>query len=106
MPQSHKGKITGLSLGPGALVAITGFMKNHMGISGFVAMAAGVIVGKIVELEALRYLIPVALFLMLYPSMLDVRPEGLAAVLTEPRLPIMLTYLKIAQTRMKKTDRI
>ena len=72
-----------------ALNRLGGFMRNHMGISGFIAMTAGVIVGKIVELEALRYLIPVALFLMLYPSMLDVRPEGLAAVLTEPRLPVI-----------------
>ena len=76
-------------MGLGALVAITGFMRNHMGISGFIAMAAGVIVGNITVLEPLRYLIPVALFLMLYPSMLDVRPEWLAAVLTEPRLPFI-----------------
>ena len=72
-----------------ALDRLGGYLKNHMGISGFIAMAAGVIVGNITVLEPLRYLIPVALFLMLYPSMLDVRPEGLAAVLAAPRLPII-----------------
>lgn len=50
-------------------------------------MAAGVAVGNLIELEAIRYVIPAALFLMLYPSMLDVRAENLAAVLTQPKLP-------------------
>jgi arsenite transporter len=72
-----------------ALNRLGGYLKNHMGISGFIAMAAGLIVGNITVLEPLRYLIPVALFLMLYPSMLDVRPEGLAAVLAAPRLPVI-----------------
>jgi arsenite transporter len=72
-----------------ALNRLGDYLKNHMGISGFIAMAAGVVVGNITAIESLRYLIPVALFLMLYPSMLDVRPERLAAVLTEPRLPII-----------------
>ena len=50
-------------------------------------MVAGFVVGNLIQLEAIRYVIPAALFLMLYPSMLDVRPESLAEVLTQPKLP-------------------
>ena len=63
-------------MGLGALVAITGFMRNHMGISGFIAMA-----------------------LALSAFGTDV---GMVIAFTGPitQFPIMLTYLKIAQTRM------
>ena len=64
-------------------------LRRHLGMNGFLAMAAGVVVGNFIQLEALRYIIPVALFLMLYPSMLDVPPESLTAVLIQPKLPLI-----------------
>jgi len=71
------------------LKSLSGGLRKHLGINGFLAMAAGVVVGNFIQLEALRYVIPAALFLMLYPSMLDVRPKTLAAVLTQPKLPLI-----------------
>ena len=71
------------------LRSLSNGLRKHLGINGFLAMAAGVVVGNLVQLEALRYVIPAALFLMLYPSMLDVRPDSLAVVLTQPKLPLI-----------------
>ena len=64
-------------------------LRKHLGIAGFLSMVAGVGVGNFIQLEVLRYFLPVALFLMLYPSMLDVRAENLTAVLSQPKVPII-----------------
>ncbi len=60
---------------------------NHLGLCAFGAIASGVAIGAIFQLPSLRLLIPGALFLMLYPQMLDLDPAKIKDAVKNPKLP-------------------
>ena len=67
-----------------------------MGLYGLGAIALGIVFGQVVDLPELKMLIPLGLFFMLYPMMLDIELEEIRRVAERPGLlglSLMLNFL-------------
>lgn len=63
--------------------------KRHLGLCTLAAVAAGLAASTIYQGGSLKYLIPFALFMMLYPAFLDVEVGKVAELITRPHALVM-----------------
>ena len=61
-------------------------ITRHLGLFACGAIISGVVIGNNFRPESLRLLIPVALFMMLYPMMLDIKLGDMGETLKRPGL--------------------
>ncbi|MBU2628569.1 MAG: bile acid:sodium symporter, partial [Proteobacteria bacterium] len=64
-------------------------INNHVGYYAFGAIVAGMITSSFFQLEFIKFFIPVALFIMLYPMMLDIRPDIIGKAVKRPWLLVL-----------------
>lgn len=67
-------------------------ISSHLGLSACVSIISGLIVGNMCQPVFLKALIPIALFLMLYPAMLDIETDKIRKTVTEPE-PLITALL-------------
>ncbi len=61
-------------------------ITSHLGLFACGSIISGVVIGNNFRPESLRLLIPVALFMMLYPMMLDIELGDMGETLKRPGL--------------------
>ena len=64
-------------------------IKNHLGFYVLGAMASGLLIGTLDRPPFLRFFIPVALFMMLYPMMLDTGLKKIGKVVRRPGILVL-----------------
>lgn len=68
-------------------------MRRHLELRTFAAVAAGLAASKMCQGVSFKYLIPFALFMMLYPAFLDVDGGKITEVITKPHALIMAVLI-------------
>ena len=61
-------------------------INRHMGLYGLGAIVLGIAFGEVIQLPELKFVIPLGLFFMLYPMMLDIELEEVRRVVERPGL--------------------
>lgn len=75
------------------IVRFTKGIKTHMGSYSFSATVSGLAIGSLYQAPFLRHLIPIALFMMLFPAFLDTDIGSIVKAVTNPKLAATALFL-------------
>jgi arsenite transporter len=77
------------------LSRIQTLVRTQLGVQAYIAALFGLALGSLVDVEVLKPLIPVALFVMLYPAMLDLRWDSIKRILSFPRMLLFALVINL-----------